>query len=380
MGSNNRTKNIESFCPSPNTDIFPIKQIPTIINVPNSGRSKQRAEPARTSKTTQKLVVFPDANVDAEQDVIIEDEQFTDVVKTAHGSYLFHSLRRVTAYLTAESIRLRELQDVYIKSSPNFFFVKRFDEVLYAAYSENSHEKIESEQDLEAAVASSSSVGEILIFDYGVIVIWGLEDSQEKLILHLIRAYEVDQLSIDDIEVENFLFCHNPDKPPRLFNDVINLRSGHHMVKLTISHALAQSVKLAYFEELIENTIVHTKSIPHELSSTGTIKMTRKKITNQIGELFIMRMNVNLISNVLDTPEIFWSFPSVGPLYRAVRSYLEISQRIEVLNQRCAVLSDMLDMLRDHVNIMHGEKLEWIIIILITIEILMGIIQLIMKK
>jgi uncharacterized Rmd1/YagE family protein len=145
------------------------------------------------------------------------------------------------------------------------------------------------------------------------------------------------------------------------------------MVKLTISHALAQSVKLAYFEDLIENTIAHTKYIPHELSTTATIKMSRKKITNQIGELFIMRMNVNLISNVLDTPEIFWSFPSLGPLYRAVRSYLEISQRIEVLNQRCAVLSDMLDMLRNHVNIMHGEKLEWTIIILITIEILIGL-------
>ena len=141
------------------------------------------------------------------------------------------------------------------------------------------------------------------------------------------------------------------------------------MVKLTISHALAQSVKLAYFEELIENTILNTKSIPYELSSTGTIKQSRKNINKQIGELFAMRMNVNLVSNLLDTPELFWSHPSLVPLYRAVRGYLEISQRAEVLNQRCVVLSDMLDMLRDHANIMHGETLEWIVILLIAFEI-----------
>lgn len=361
-------------------EVFLAKQIPTIINVPNSGRSKQRTEPSRTSKTTQKLVVFPDAEVPpVESQISIADENFSEILRTAVGSHSFQSLRRVTAYLTAESIKLRELEDTCVKSCSNFSFVKKFDEVLYAVYSENNYESLETEQDVEAAVASSNAVGEILIFDYGVIVIWGLEESIEKQIINIVRPYEVDRLSVEDIEIENFLFCHNPDRPPRLFNDVINLRSGHHMVKLTISHALAQSVKLAYFEELIEYSISHTKYLPHELSSTGTIRMSRRKITNQIGELFIMRMNVNLISNVLDTPEIFWSFPSVGPLYRAVRSYLEITQRIEVLNQRCAVLSDMLDMLKDHVNIMQGEKLEWIIIVLITIEITMGLIHFIMK-
>lgn len=62
-------------------------------------------------------------------------------------------------------------------------------------------------------------------------------------------------------------------------------------------------------------------------------------------------------------------------LYKAARSYLEIPQRIEVLNQRMLVISDLLDMLRQHLSTLHGEFLEWIVIILIAIEILMGIIE-----
>lgn len=67
-----------------------------------------------------------------------------------------------------------------------------------------------------------------------------------------------------------------------------------------------------------------------------------------------MRINVNLVSNVLDTPEIFWSEPSLQPLYNAIRKYLEISQRCDLLNQRVGVISDLLDVLKDSLNSTHG--------------------------
>jgi uncharacterized Rmd1/YagE family protein len=86
-----------------------------------------------------------------------------------------------------------------------------------------------------------------------------------------------------------------------------------------------------------------------------------------------MRINVNLISNVLDTPEIFWSEPTLEPLYRAIRGYLEISQRVELLNQRVTVISDLLDMLKENLNSTHGEQLEWIVIILICILLLTSV-------
>lgn len=69
-----------------------------------------------------------------------------------------------------------------------------------------------------------------------------------------------------------------------------------------------------------------------------------------------MRINVNLVSNILDTPEIFWSEPTLEPLYSAIRGYLEISQRVELLNQRVEVISDLLEMLKDHLNSSHGKK------------------------
>jgi hypothetical protein len=47
------------------------------------------------------------------------------------------------------------------------------------------------------------------------------------------------------------------------------------MVKLTISHAIAQSVKMTLFEGLIENTINATKNIPQTMAETGKVPMSR---------------------------------------------------------------------------------------------------------
>ena len=76
------------------------------------------------------------------------------------------------------------------------------------------------------------------------------------------------------------------------------------MIKLSISHAIAQSVKvllkllsrrsngqISLFEGLVENTIELTKDIPEAVAATGKVSMSRKKIMMSVGELFILRIS-----------------------------------------------------------------------------------------
>ncbi len=53
---------------------------------------------------------------------------------------------------------------------------------------------------------------------------------------------------------------------------------------------------------------------------------------------------------MLDVPNFFWdSEPTLHPLYSAVREYLEIKPRIQVLNERCRVFLDLAEILSDSV-------------------------------
>jgi uncharacterized Rmd1/YagE family protein len=49
---------------------------------------------------------------------------------------------------------------------------------------------------------------------------------------------------------------------------------------------------------------------------------------------------------MIDSPELFWSFPDLEPLYGAFKLYLEVPQRLKVINGRVEVLQDMLRLLK----------------------------------
>lgn len=299
------------------------------------------------------------------------------------------SLPRVTAYATASSYRMEDLMKFFnARKSAYHTAPRRIESVIYTPYSYDSGRRDTTGGDSEDLLGVPELVNsprrkskfhsaqiepEIFLFEYGTIVIWGMTEAQEKRFLSSIKRFEIDRLAPDDIEMEDLNYYYA--NYSRIYNDVIALRKGSsYMTKLSLSHALSQSVKISLFEELISRTIEETKDIPEVISETGKIGMPHKEIMQKIGDLFLLRTNINSVGSVLDSPEVFWSFPDLQPLYDAARSYLEIPQRINLLNTRVEVLQDMLQLLKETVSSRHSERLEQIVIALIGVEIVLGII------
>ncbi|OKL62408.1 hypothetical protein UA08_03007 [Talaromyces atroroseus] len=219
---------------------------------------------------------------------------------------------------------------------------------------------------------------EVFLFDYGTVVIWGMSPAEESRFLADVAKFATAILSTEDRQVENFNFYYARDYQARIYNDFISLREPrNHMIKLAISHALSQSVKTSLFEDLVSETISATAPFPAQIAKTGSVNMTRKQINMQIGELFILRINIHLQGSVLDSPELMWAEPQLEPVYQAVRTYLEMDQRVGLLTERLDVIADLLAVLKDQLSHRHGEYLEWIVIVLIAAEILVAAINII---
>ncbi|KAG6368073.1 hypothetical protein INS49_002273 [Diaporthe citri] len=226
----------------------------------------------------------------------------------------------------------------------------------------------------------AKNFAEMFVFSYGVVVFWNFSEHQEKDILGDLTFAESEKgISLatrpfepGDFETEEFHFEYSADiKHPRIFNDMITLlpRSDH-MVKLTISHAVAQSTKLCSFEERMSETMKHAEHVPKRLAMTGELSMGRTEIVKLLGRLFKSRVDINLSSNILPVPNFFWeSEPTLHPLYMAIRDYLEIDPRITVLNERCRVFLDLAEILSDTVADAKMSAITWIIIVLIVISI-----------
>lgn len=151
---------------------------------------------------------------------------------------------------------------------------------------------------------------EMFVFNYGVVVFWNFSERQEKDVLadltfatmvdeknHIISPLSLttNPLDEEDFETEEFHFEYNNElSRPRIYNDMITLRSGDHMIKLAISHAIAQSTKLSFFEETMAAQMEEAKDVPSRLAKTGELGMNREEVIKLLGGLFKSRVDVNL--------------------------------------------------------------------------------------
>ncbi|KAF7370853.1 Enhancer of polycomb-like protein [Mycena sanguinolenta] len=218
-----------------------------------------------------------------------------------------------------------------------------------------------------AAPTPEEEVAEVIFFEYGVVVFFGLDEQQEKSILEDVENAGImkKKISEEDWEIEECHFAHDRHIAyPRIYNDFFTLKSRSHLLKLSIAHALAQSTLLAHYETNTQRVLSSplTLSIPKQLATSGALQLRRHDALKLTGSLFKLRRDVNLVSNVLDVPELFWSEASLKELYDAVREYMEIKGRVQVLNEKLAVASDFLDAIHDHLNNFAMERITWIII------------------
>lgn len=211
---------------------------------------------------------------------------------------------------------------------------------------------------------------EAFFFSYGVAVFWGIDKERALELLQSAFLRFQDQ---PVLEVETDTFIYSYGDASKIIEDEITLPNNEILTKLAISHGIAQSVKLGSLELSIQRTFNSAKHIPQDLAHKGKITLSRKEIRKKMGELFIERTSINLHMDVLDTPEFFWDFPELEPLYMMAASYLDVRTRVDILNQRLDVIHDLFEMLGSELNHSHSSRLEWTIICLIVIEVLVAL-------
>lgn len=207
--------------------------------------------------------------------------------------------------------------------------------------------------------------GEAWIFDYGVIVFWGIDENERLSLLHRLKIGQ--DVLVGDHQ-EHFRFTVEGDEF-KLHRDLITLGMDAPLQRLAVSHAFAQSIRLNDYEQRAQDTIALYAHLPRALAVSGKIDLSRTEIASIRGHLFSTKSDIFLHYNLLDTPEFFWEYPEYETAYNATSRYLDIRPRVELLSNKLNVIHELFEMLADELKHKHSSFLEWIIIILIAFEI-----------
>ncbi|XP_054990888.1 required for meiotic nuclear division protein 1 homolog isoform X2 [Sorex araneus] len=79
---------------------------------------------------------------------------------------------------------------------------------------------------------------------------------------------------------------------------------------------------------------------------------------------------INLSSDFLITPDFYWDRENLEELYDKTCQFLSINRRVKVMNEKLQHCMELTDLMRNHLNEKRALRLEWMIVILITIEVM----------
>jgi uncharacterized Rmd1/YagE family protein len=132
-------------------------------------------------------------------------------------------------------------------------------------------------------------------------------------------------------------------------------------------------------ESKLENFIENIEHVSEDLKNGKNFELTSAEILQKTGQLLTMRHLINLRFDLLNTPDYYWDREELEKLYTRTNSFLDIRKRTHVFNEKLNYCIDLMRILEANLNDKKHIRLEWIIILLISVEACIGILSFFIK-
>ncbi|KAJ6033560.1 hypothetical protein N7499_009835, partial [Penicillium canescens] len=298
--------------------------------------------------------------------------------------------KTVTAYAVAEQFNIRQVRDILQEKGyePDPFETGLFPQVVHVQIPIDTIRRITNPSSVDLP---SDEVGDVFVFPSGTVVAWSLPEGFTSFLATQTLLPAAEGAHVDELETEDLEFVEDPNRENSVIKGdtiILGTNPGHSdaegplvaqqsidtvLTKVAFSSGLARSTKLAVLESLLSNYFESTRPIPTLLSKGSRLPFTRDFILRKTGQLLSVRAQLNLYSELTDSlPDIFWdSRHELGleGYYEQAGRALDVGIRIKLLNEKMDYAQEIASVLRERLSETHGLRLEWIIILLIAVEV-----------
>ncbi|MBI2785539.1 MAG: RMD1 family protein [Legionella longbeachae] len=261
----------------------------------------------------------------------------------------------------------------------SFCIAKTIDLARIDNYFKNSSTEFTSMKSRDVLKLSSNQNKKqtIFIFKNGTVVSWGIKRYKINDYLNTIKLLFDKPVNLLVHDEFHYQYNNKTTIEPHDFFDVdcLNIEDESEELKLSLSYGFSQSVKLQYFETIIDGLIEKYNPMIQNLSLRGEMEISRTQIQQIIGEILGAKSEMNLISNFLYHPKYFWQHPTLEEHFIMLERYLHMQRRVNAINHRLDTLNEIFDMFNGYLDNRRGHNLEIIIIILIILEIIVAVLN-----
>lgn len=220
--------------------------------------------------------------------------------------------------------------------------------------------------------------GEVVLFRYGVAVLFDLSPVEEDEVLRGLRPrilapatrYEDETATIEiAAEGEELVAPGGPIivrdlSPPRL---------------LVIADALAKNLALARDEREVSRVFDVIEPFATELARDGRLPAKRRQVVRAIGQALLTQHRVSGRIEVEEKPDVLWDHPQFERLYARVADEYELKERAAALARKLRIISETTSVLTDLIDTGRSLRLEATIVALIVVEVVILLYELFLR-
>jgi len=214
----------------------------------------------------------------------------------------------------------------------------------------------------------------VVLFDYGVVVLFGFSDAEEAKFLSDIQGLIVSPFA--EPETEAVLVRLAPVNEGKVENGVILVSQFDIPVLQLVADILAKSVVLANYEAESAQVFDQIEPFAASLQQRQSHRRGADILLKQIGNSLLIHHKIVGRVEIVDKPELLWEYPDLDRFYARIEDEYEIRERHLSLERKLDLVSRTAETALDIQQQNTGLRLEWYVVILIVIEVFLSIYEL----
>lgn len=138
---------------------------------------------------------------------------------------------------------------------------------------------------------------------------------------------------------------------------------------------LAQSAAMDHWVSRTAQLMETVRKFSRELSKTGNIRLSKKKMRQFIGRTLMIKNRISESLYIFDTSDLAWNDEKLAKIDHDLAEELEIIDRHKALQHQLDTLKENLEIFNEIQQHKYSSLLEWIIILLILVEVIQLIVE-----
>ena len=166
----------------------------------------------------------------------------------------------------------------------------------------------------------------------------------------------------------------DPGRVAAITNDYAVMQKYNQAFTDIICFVIAKSVALERIEERVDAVFDEVEVLIANLGK-GTLELPDRVMAKLASSILGFKFTSIAHIMVLDKPDITWDDPEADRLYLTMASLFELNPRYQEIKHKSETLLDMTDVFSSISHARRSNRLEWIIIILIVIEVILSVLE-----